>query len=232
MIKVRELHKSYRMGDQTQEVLRGIDLDIQRGEFVSLMGRSGSGKTTLLNIIGGLDLDYRGQVEVDGKKLDTMKDREVSAYRNRHIGFVFQFFHLLEHMSCLENVLLPALFGSASGLRGEVAKRRALELLELVGVSEKAHIPPVKLSGGQKQRVALARALFNKPTLLICDEPTGNLDQVSGEAILDLFRTLHRDEKLTLLIVTHDVYIAQAATRHLQMADGKIISPAQGGVHL
>lgn len=228
MIRVRNLHKAYRVGEQSHEVLKGIDLDIQRGEFVSLVGRSGSGKTTLLNIIGGLDSDYRGSVEVDGKQLDRMRDREISAYRNLHVGFVFQFFHLLEHMSCLENVLLPALFSSSQKLGNEAARRRGLDLLEKVGIGEKAHIPPTKLSGGQKQRVALARALFNKPTLLICDEPTGNLDQASGEAILELFRTLHRDENITLLIVTHDIYIAQAATRRLQIVAGSIEDSSQG----
>ncbi len=222
MIRVRGLHKSYRSGDgSSQEVLRGVDLDIGRGEFVSVVGRSGSGKTTLLNIIGGLDSDYRGDVEVEGKRLHEMSDLEASAYRNNHVGFVFQSFHLFEYMSCLENVLLPSLF-DRKGVAPQEARARALDLLDQVGIAEKAEQPPMNLSGGQKQRVAIARALFNRPSMMICDEPTGNLDRRSGDAILELFRKLNVEDEITLLIVTHDPLIADAASRCVRIEDGVV----------
>ncbi len=222
MIRVRGLHKSYRSGDgSSQEVLRGVDLDIGRGEFVSVVGRSGSGKTTLLNIIGGLDSDYSGTVEVEGKRLHEMTDLEASAYRNNHVGFVFQSFHLFEYMSCLENVLLPSLF-DRKGVAQKDARARALDLLDQVGIAEKAEQPPMNLSGGQKQRVAIARALFNRPSMMICDEPTGNLDRRSGDAILELFRKLNVEDQITLLIVTHDPLIAEAAGRCVRIEDGVV----------
>jgi ABC-type lipoprotein export system ATPase subunit len=225
MIRVRGLHKSYATGDGRHEVLAGVDLDIARGEFLSIVGRSGSGKTTLLNVIGGLDSDYTGVVEVEGKKLHEMTDREASAYRNGHVGFVFQSFHLFDYMSCLENVMLPALF-DPNGPDPSGSRARALDLLDQVGIPEKAKDPPMNLSGGQKQRVAIARALFNRPTMMICDEPTGNLDRQSGDAILELFRALNRDDQITLLIVTHDPLIADAATRRVCIEDGRVLAGA------
>ncbi|MCA9714908.1 MAG: ATP-binding cassette domain-containing protein, partial [Myxococcales bacterium] len=178
-------------------------------------------RPTLLNIIGGLDSDYEGAVEVEGKRLHEMTDLEASAYRNNHVGFVFQSFHLFDYMSCLENVMLPSLFDRKGGAAAD-ARARALDLLDQVGIAEKASQPPMNLSGGQKQRVAIARALFNRPSMMICDEPTGNLDRRSGDAILELFRALNQDDRITLLIVTHDPLIADAATRCVRIEDGQV----------
>ncbi|MCA9691467.1 MAG: ABC transporter ATP-binding protein [Myxococcales bacterium] len=222
MIRVRGLRKTYRAGGDQHEVLAGVDLEIARGEYVSVVGRSGAGKTTLLNIIGGLDSDYTGEVEVEGRRLDKMRDYEASGYRNRHVGFIFQSFHLLDHMTCLENVLLPALFEQSGASTVSEHRARAHALLEQVGIPEKAGALPMNLSGGQKQRVAIARALFNKPTIMICDEPTGNLDRASGDAVIELFRGLNRDDGITLLIVTHDPEIARSATRCLRIEDGQV----------
>jgi len=223
MIRLRGVHKTYHTGQTTLEVLKGVDLEIGEGEFVSIVGRSGSGKTTLLNIIGGLDSDYTGTVEVEGKQLGKMSDRDLSRYRNRHIGFVFQSFHLLGHMTCLENVILPSLFdGGEGGLDESAAHKRGLELLEQMELGDKAHARPIHLSGGQKQRVAIARALLHQPAMLICDEPTGNLDRASGDAILNLFYELNRTAGLTLIIVTHDDQIAEAAERMVRIVEGNV----------
>jgi ABC-type lipoprotein export system ATPase subunit len=226
MIRARGLHKSFRTGKTELPVLRGVDLDVANGEFVAVMGRSGSGKSTLLGILGGLDTDYRGTVEVAGQDLHTLPDARLSAYRNRSIGFVFQSFHLLDHLSCLDNVALPALFiRGEGGLDDATARARAQELLARVGIAEKAATRPSTLSGGQKQRLAIARALFHKPALLIGDEPTGNLDSATAEDVLTLFTGLCRDEKVTLVLVTHDPTIARAADRTIEIRDGLIAAP-------
>ncbi len=224
MIRLSGVHKTYRTGQTSLEVLKGVDLEIGDGEFVSIIGRSGSGKTTLLNIIGGLDSDYTGKVEVEGRKLSEMSDRDLSRYRNRHIGFVFQSFHLLGHMTCLENVILPSLFnGGDGGLSEKQAQDRGLELLAQMDLADKAHARPIHLSGGQKQRIAIARALLHKPELLICDEPTGNLDRDSGDAILKLFSQLNERDGITLIIVTHDDIIAEAAARVVRIVEGNVV---------
>ena len=207
----------------TEHVLKGVDLDIESGDFLTIVGRSGSGKTTLLNLIGALDTNYRGSIEVDGKKLGALSDRELSAYRNQRIGFVFQFFHLLEHMSCLENVMLPALFSRTSDAKRSDIEERAMEKLRAVDLVEKANVRPNNLSGGQKQRVAIARALLNDPTLMICDEPTGNLDRETGEEILRLFLRLNQEHQLTFVIVTHDHFVSDAASRVIRLENGKIV---------
>ncbi len=224
MIRLSGVHKTYRTGQTNLDVLKGVDLEIAAGEFVSIIGRSGSGKTTLLNIIGGLDSDYRGTVEVEGTQLGQMSDRDLSRYRNRHIGFVFQSFHLLGHMTCLENVILPALFDGGQGsLSTRDAQARGLELLAQMDLADKAKSRPIHLSGGQKQRIAIARALLHKPSLLICDEPTGNLDRESGDAILNLFSELNRRDGITLIIVTHDDLIAEAAARVVRIVEGNVV---------
>ena len=228
MIRARGVHKSYRTGKSELSVLRGVDLDVAEGEFVAVMGRSGSGKSTLLGILGGLDTDYRGEVQVGGQDLHTLSDALLSAYRNRAIGFVFQAFHLLDHLSCLDNVALPALFvRGPGGLADAEARARAVGLLERVGIPEKAQARPSTLSGGQKQRLAIARALFHRPALLIGDEPTGNLDSSTAEGVLELFTGLCRDEKVTLVMVTHDPLLARKADRIIEIRDGVVAGAEQ-----
>jgi ABC-type lipoprotein export system ATPase subunit len=222
MIRLRGMHKTYRTGKVSTKVLRGIDLDIEEGELVAIIGPSGSGKTTLLHAIGGLDSDYTGKVEVDGKDLHKLSDVELSDYRNRTVGFVFQHFYLLPHLSCLENVTLPHVFSRADQMPDGDLRKRGMEVLEQVDLVEKAEDPPTTLSGGQRQRVAIARALFNRPRLLLCDEPTGNLDSKLGASILALFRELNEEQGITVLIVTHDPNIAAAARRQVVVMDGKL----------
>lgn len=219
VIRARGLHKSYRTGKSELPVLLGVDFEVASGEFVAITGRSGSGKSTLLGILGGLDTDYRGEVEVGGQVLHKLGDAKLSAYRNRTIGFVFQSFHLLDHLSCLDNVMLPALFAREHGSPAELAARGRM-LLEKVGIAEKAKARPSTLSGGQKQRLAIARALFARPSLLIGDEPTGNLDSASADAVMQLFTGLCKDEKVTLVLVTHDPGIAAQADRVIEIVDG------------
>ncbi len=229
MIRLRGMHKSYRTGKVATQVLRGIDLDIEDGELVAIVGPSGSGKTTLLHAIGGLDTDYTGTVEVDGKDLHELSDAELSDYRNRTVGFVFQHFYLLPHLTCLENVTLPHVFSRGEQLPDGELRKRGLEVLAQVDLTEKAEDPPTTLSGGQRQRIAIARALFNRPRLLLCDEPTGNLDSKLGAAILGLFRDLNAQQGITVLIVTHDPNIAAAARRQILVADGKLATPSDNG---
>ncbi|NVB40509.1 ABC transporter ATP-binding protein [Pseudenhygromyxa sp. WMMC2535] len=227
MIRLRGVRKRYTTKKVVNEVLRGVDLEIDPGEFVAIVGRSGSGKTTMLNILGALDSDYEGEVEVDGKRLRALGDVEISDYRNQNIGFVFQSFHLLEHMTCLENVSLPAVFARGREvLDARAAEARAREVLAQVELSDKCDAMPFTLSGGQKQRVAIARALFNRPKLMICDEPTGNLDSSTAHAILDLFRKLNEEQGITLVIVTHDAMISQACKRVVRIHDGSIVEGA------
>jgi ABC-type lipoprotein export system ATPase subunit len=229
MIRLRGVSKTYRTGKVENRVLRGVDLEIGDGEFVALVGRSGSGKTTLLNIIGGLDTDYEGAAEFNGRDLRRMGDAELSGYRNQHVGFIFQSFHLLEHLTCRENVLLPAQFARGSDSPSEAAlNSRADEVLELVDLAEKANDPPTTLSGGQKQRVAIARALFNRPSLMICDEPTGNLDRETADSILDTFRQLNEEQGITLVLVTHDPAASAAANRVVEVIDGQVRGSSSG----
>ncbi|PRP92207.1 Macrolide export ATP-binding/permease protein MacB [Enhygromyxa salina] len=224
MIRLRGVRKSYTTNKVVNEVLKGIDLDIEAGEFVGIVGRSGSGKTTLLNIIGALDSHYDGSVEVDGKQLRELDDVEISAYRNQNIGFIFQSFYLLEHMTCVENVALPAVFARGeSAVPHEAALARAREVMEQVELSEKCDALPNTLSGGQKQRIAIARALFNRPKVMICDEPTGNLDVATAQSIVALFHRLNQEQDITLVIVTHDRLIAGACKRVVHITDGRIV---------
>jgi putative ABC transport system ATP-binding protein len=190
---------------------------------VSLVGRSGCGKTTLLNVVGGLDGEYDGLVEVGGRRLDALSDRELARYRRRDVGFVFQAYHLLEHLSCAENVALSTRFGG----RGGDHRSRAIEVLDLVGLAGAADRRPTRLSGGERQRVAVARALFNRPRLLLLDEPTGNLDTATGAELLELLAGLQAELGLTLLAATHDAAIEGAGSRLLRMSDGVIVEEAE-----
>lgn len=217
VIDVENVYKSY----GAQQVLRGVSFQVQEGERVALMGPSGCGKSTLLHVVGGLDRDYKGHIAVYGRTLETSSDREISQLRNEKIGFVFQFFHLVDHLSCLENIVLGNAF-AAEPLSPKQAEQRAKELLRKVGLPEVLHRRPTELSGGQKQRVAIARALLLSPRLLLCDEPTGNLDKDTAGSIIDLFLQLNQ-EGLTLLWVTHDSGLKKVATRVIQLQDGVIV---------
>jgi putative ABC transport system ATP-binding protein len=219
VIRLRDVRKSYGVGPGRTEVLRGVSFDVARGELLALVGQSGSGKSTLLNIIGGLDRADDGQVEVLGLDYATTPERRLARLRNADIGFVFQSFNLLDHLTCLGNVTLPAMFSSDLGLDDT----RALEALRRVGMSDLARRKPPELSGGQKQRVAIARALFCQPTLLLCDEPTGNLDTRTGQEVIELFQEINRRDGVTLIIVTHERRVSSAATRVLSMRDGLLV---------
>lgn len=219
LIEVASLTKRYRLGSLVTPVLDEVSFQVEQGEFCSIVGPSGSGKTTLLNLIGGLDRDYEGSLRVAGQEMKRLSDRRISLLRNQTIGFIFQSFHLLDHLTCLENVMLPFFF---AGRPTEEARKRAVMLLEMVGVAEKARVRPTYISGGQKQRVAIARALVMQPKVLLCDEPTGNLDRETGAQIIELFRTLNRDLGVTVLVVTHDERISRTAPRVLRLSDRKI----------
>ncbi len=219
-IHLEKVNKHYGVGAGRQQVLFDVSLEIDPGELVSIVGTSGSGKSTLLNLIGGLDRDYEGTVVVRGQDYATLSDTALSRLRNETIGFVFQSFNLLDHLTCWENVALPAMFDRR---RHTDARKRALEVLERVGLADKADVTPANLSGGQKQRVAIARAIFNRPAVLLCDEPTGNLDTKTGQQIIDLFRQLNEEDHITLLLVTHEDRVSQVAHRILRLEDGRIV---------
>jgi len=222
MINVQGMEKSFQTGKLVNRVLRGVDLEVSAGDFLTIEGTSGSGKSTLLHALGGLDRDYSGTIKVDGRDLHKLSDVELSDYRNREVGFVFQAFNLLGHLSCRENVALPALFARGSDLlTKEQMGQRAQETLERVGLADKVDALPNTLSGGQKQRVAIARALFNQPRMLLCDEPTGNLDSKMSGQILDLFTALNEDG-ITVIIVTHDPNVSACAPRTVRVHDGKL----------
>ena len=224
MIHARQLRKAYRNGANELRVLNGLDLDVRAGEFVAVVGPSGSGKSTLLHVLGGLDASYEGEVEVAGVRLNELSDVALARFRNRQVGFVFQSFHLIASLSALDNVLLPAFFDveAVAGPR----RKRAEDVLARVGLAEKKNRIPSQLSGGERQRTAIARALFAEPKLLLCDEPTGNLDETTGGEVIELFRELHRDG-LTILVVTHEDRMSTAAQRVLRLTGG-VLRPSGG----
>ena len=212
------IRKTYRIGDNDVEVLRGINLSIDREEFVAIMGTSGSGKTTLMNLIGCLDTPTSGRYMLADREVSNMSDDELSVVRNEHIGFVFQSFYLLPYATVIENVLLPSLYMDEQ-IKG--ARQRARELLALVGLSDRSDFRPNQLSGGQQQRVAIARALMNKPELLLADEPTGALDSQTAAEIMHLMAQMH-EQGTTVIVITHDENIASYAKRIIRMRDGII----------
>jgi putative ABC transport system ATP-binding protein len=220
IIQLRDVRKAYGEGKARQPVLRGVSLDIEAGELVALVGQSGSGKSTLLNIIGGLDRADEGTVILDGKDIAKLSDGELSRLRNERIGFVFQSFHLLDHLTVTENVLLPALFSANDA--GAIAQ--AHKALARVGLEGFAGRRPTELSGGQKQRVAIARALLHQPKLMLCDEPTGNLDSETGREVIEFFQELNEKDGVTLLIVTHEERVSVAARRVIRIVDGLIVA--------
>jgi putative ABC transport system ATP-binding protein len=221
LVRVCNLCKEYRLGTVEVVALDGVCLEVEAGSFVSVMGPSGSGKSTLLHLIGGLDTPTGGLVEIDGNDLSTLDDEELTLFRRRNLGFVFQFFNLLPTMSAWENVALPRLLDGVK--LGEV-KPRALELLEMVGLANRADHKPSQLSGGEMQRVAVARALVADPVLVLADEPTGNLDSRSGAAVLELLRETVTNDGRTVIVVTHDSKAASVADRIIRLQDGKVSS--------
>jgi putative ABC transport system ATP-binding protein len=221
LIRVEELHKTYRMGDVEVPALRGINLTIAHGEFVAVMGSSGSGKSTFMNILGCLDRPSAGRYFLEGQEVGSLSADEWAHIRNKRIGFVFQGFNLLSRTSALENVELPMMY---NGFASQERHRRAIEVLTLVGLGNRLDHTPNQLSGGQQQRVAIARALVNRPPLVLADEPTGNLDSVTSNEIMGLFQQLNRDQRISVILVTHESDIAAHARRQIVFRDGVVVS--------
>ena len=224
LLSARNILKIYTQGAETLRVLKGIDIDIDEGQVLSIIGPSGAGKSTLLHILGGLDAPQVGQVIFDGRDLYGLSENELSRLRNGDIGFVFQFYHLLAELSALENVLLPALIKKNSR-RTRALEEESAGLLERVGLKERLQHRPYQLSGGEQQRVAIARALMNRPKIIFCDEPTGNLDSETGKAIIEILLELNAKGKQTLVVVTHDDTIARRSHRVVHIRDGKLEIP-------
>jgi len=227
VVRLRDVTKSYGTGAARTQVLRGVSFDVEAGELIALVGQSGSGKSTLLNIIGGLDHPDDGEVEVLGVDTRAASDAKRAQLRNDAIGFVFQAFNLLDHMSVIQNVVIPASF---SHVKRDV-QARGREALRRVGLADFANRRPGELSGGQKQRVAIARALFGQPALLLCDEPTGNLDSETGKEVIDFFRELNAKDDVTLLIVTHERRVSSVAKRVIAMRDGMLVETTDEALH-
>jgi putative ABC transport system ATP-binding protein len=221
VIRVEDLYKTYRMGDVEVPALRGVNLSIERGEFVAVMGSSGSGKSTLMNIIGCLDRPTNGRYFLEGEEVGSLSRDDWAHIRNKRIGFVFQGFNLLSRTSAVENVELPMMY---NGFAGKQRRMRALEVLSLVGLEQRIDHMPNQLSGGQQQRVAIARALVNQPSLILADEPTGNLDSATSAEIMTLFQRLNSEQEITIVLVTHEHDIAQYAQRRVMFRDGVIVS--------
>jgi len=220
LVTVQDVHKEYRRGGERIDVLQGVNLDIAPGEFLGLMGPSGSGKTTLLNLIGALDRPTRGSIAVAGERIERLSESALAKWRARHVGFVFQLYNLLPVLTAERNVELPLLLTKLS--RAE-RKARVATALKVVGLSDRQKHYPRQLSGGQEQRVGIARAIVTDPTLLLCDEPTGDLDRRSGDEILNLLQSLNRDHGKTIIMVTHDPHAAERASRVLHLEKGELI---------
>ena len=223
LLRARGLAKVYKSGDGSVEAVRGVDLEVSVGEFVAVMGPSGSGKSTLLHVLGGLEPATRGEIWLRGKRVDGLSPSAWAVLRRKHVGFVFQFFNLLSTMTVADNVELPALL---AGTAPKQARKRREELLEELGIAAKAHVAPARLSGGEQQRVALARALANEPSLLLADEPTGNLDSANTRDVLRLLRRAHAGGQ-TIVMVTHDAKVAGLADRVINLFDGMIADDAK-----
>jgi len=223
LIRVRNLNKVYRRGGETINVLQGLNLDVEKGEFVAFMGPSGSGKTTLLNLLGGLDTPTSGTVSVDGDEITHMSGRKLASWRARHVGFIFQMYNLIPVLTAFQNVELPLLLTKLSKAKRKIHVETALTL---VGLSDRMTHYPRQLSGGQEQRVAIARAIVTDPTFLLCDEPTGDLDRKSAEEILDLLTELESDHGKTILMVTHDPLAAERADMTLHLDKGALVEGA------
>lgn len=226
LIEIKDLKKTYRMGDTVVQALKGINLSVDAGEFIAITGFSGSGKSTLMHVIGCLDNQFEGSYSIDSVDVGQAQRDELAVIRNQKIGFVFQKFHLLADLTALDNVALPRLY---AGVTEEQARQEAAKLLELVDLGHRMDHYPYQLSGGQQQRVAIARSLVNKPSILLADEPTGNLDSETGDTILKIFRDLNEQHKVTIVLVTHEPSIAAKAKRIIELVDGNIIADKQTG---
>jgi len=225
ILQANDIKKAYKMGKQTLTVLRGVDISLTAGEFAVIIGASGSGKSTLLHILGALDKPDTGKVEFEGLRLDQMSNSRLNQFRNLNVGFVFQFYHLLDELSVLENVLLPAMIAAGPitwQTRKKIKQNEAILLLGRMGLKDRLTHKPYELSGGERQRAAIARALINKPKLLLADEPTGNLDSKTGNGILEVLKELNQQGQ-TILMVTHDDRIARQAGRVIRLSDGKVV---------
>jgi len=220
MIELRDIHRTFKMGDDLVHALTGVSLKILRGDYVSIMGPSGSGKSTLLNLLGCLDRSDSGIYLFEGRDVSSLSDTELSSLRQNRIGFVFQFFHLISRLTAAENIELPMIF---AGIDRKERRDRIMEGLNSVGLAHRAKHRPEQLSGGERQRIAIARAIAMRPSILLADEPTGNLDSKSGREIIDLLESMNQNG-LTLVIVTHDSLIGSRATRKVKISDGKIVS--------
>jgi len=225
LVSVKKVVKRYWRGKQAVEVLHNLDLEIPAGQFVALMGPSGSGKTTLLNLIGGLDKPTQGEVIVGGERIDRLSGGQLAKWRSRHVGFVFQFYNLMPTLSAEANVELPLLL---TKLSGKQRKANVAAALELVGLTDRRKHKPNELSGGQQQRVAIARAIVADPTLLVCDEPTGDLDRESAEEVLSLLQMLNREQGKTVIMVTHDPKAAEFASRIVHLDKGALVAEPAG----
>ncbi len=222
VISVRNLVKTYTVGEVTVRALRGCDFDVEKGEFVAVTGPSGSGKSTLMHILGCLDRPTSGQYLLDGKDVSRMSKDDLAVIRNRKIGFVFQGFNLLSRTTALDNVELPLLYNGAGKMRAAERHKRAMDALRIVGLGERFHHFPNQLSGGQQQRVAIARSLITEPSIILADEPTGNLDTRTSIEVMDIFQKLNRERGITVILITHEMDIAEHGTRLVRFRDGKI----------
>ncbi len=223
MFEALHVYKTYEQAGKALHVLKGVSLKIAQGDFLAIVGPSGAGKSTLLHILGGLDRPTDGQVFFEEAEVYKMNDQKRSAFRNEKIGFVFQFYHLLPEFDALENVILPALVKSDMANKQEI-EHKGLRILDRIGLKGRVHHKPNQLSGGEQQRVAIARALMNDPKVIFCDEPTGNLDSETGHGIIKLLMELNQERKQTIVLVTHDKYIAELSRRVIQMKDGQILN--------
>jgi putative ABC transport system ATP-binding protein len=223
VIAVKNLVKTYVVGEVEVRALRGVNLDVERGEFLAVTGPSGSGKSTFMHIVGCLDRPTSGQYFLDGEDVSRMSKDALAAVRNRKIGFVFQGFNLLSRTSALDNVELPLLYGGSSTLKTAERHKRAHEMLDLVGLGNRTDHHPNQLSGGQQQRVAIARALINNPSILLADEPTGNLDTQTSIEVMGIFQKLNRDRGITVVLITHEMDIAEYGTRTVTFRDGQVV---------
>jgi ABC-type lipoprotein export system ATPase subunit len=223
MVKATGVKKSYSLGHRTLDVLRGIDLTVERGEFVALRGSSGAGKSTLLHLLGGLDRLDGGRIVVDGRSIGELSAPSLTQFRRLHVGFIFQSYHLLPELDAVENVALPA---RMARMPANEAEKRAIDLLGRVGLADRLEHRPRELSGGEQQRVALARSLINRPPLILADEPTGNLDSKTGEEVLSLLLRLRDEHSVTLIIATHDGNVAARAERTVNLRDGVVAGPS------